>query len=419
MKIKGVSRIVAAVVLAGAICAVFFWKHQPKQEEVAEPVRPIKSMVVGAQARKAVMYYPGLLNSVQSADLAFEVGGRLVDLPVIKGQDVKKGDLIGKLDPSDFDNQVKNAKAAMEYAKSSFERMERALEGNAVSREEYARAKASLDQAEAQLAIAKKARKDVELRAKFAGRVATTYVDNFETVSAGQPVVRLHDPNAMTLEVSVPESMVLTGQRAGDRLFEAVATFDSLPGVELPVSFSEFSSAADPVTQTYKATFVLDELPDEVTLIPGMTATLVLRPQGAAEAALPGEGAPAAAGAGALAVPSDAIGRNSAGEPFVWRLDAAKDGTPGVYETHAVVVAIDDRTGEDVAVTAGLAVGDRIALAGISVLSEGRKVRLLEESPDAIQVQDDAPAEAPAEPPAPPEPAAPEADAEISEEAAQ
>ncbi|MBP1589748.1 MAG: hypothetical protein ILO10_06090, partial [Kiritimatiellae bacterium] len=110
---------------------------------------------------------------------------------------------------------------------------------------------------------------------------------------------------------------------------------------------------------------------------------------------------------------------NSAGEPFVWRLDAAKDGTPGVYETHAVVVAIDDRTGEDVAVTAGLAVGDRIALAGISVLSEGRKVRLLEESPDAIQVQDDAPAEAPAEPPAPPEPAAPEADAEISEEAAQ
>ena len=365
-------RVAALVVLVAATCAVFFWKQDGERPAEPEPVRPIKSMVVGGAMRLADLYFPGTLDAAQGVDLSFEVGGRLVALPVKKGQRVKKGDLVAKLDTSDFDNQVKNAKAAVEFARSSFERIERALESHAVSREEWARAKASMDQAESQLSIAKKARKDAELRAKFDGLVATTYVDNYAMVQAGSPVAKLQGAEELTIDISVPESYVVYGGRLNEASYCTVL-FDSLPGLELEATFLEFSTAADPVTQTYRATFTLAPPPEGVVLVPGMTSTLVIHRERVA-----GEKA-----AESIAVPSDAVGRDSAGSPFVWRLDATG---AGVYEAHRATVELGVRSGETVAIRKGLQEGDCIALAGITVLEEGRQVRLLEDSPDAIDV---------------------------------
>ena len=373
-------RSVALVVLVAATCTVFLWERRPAAVEEVEPVRPIKSMFVGGEMRLADLYFPGILDAAQGVDLSFEVGGRLVELPVKKGQRVKKGDLVAKLDASDFDNQVKNAKAAVEFARSSFERIEKALESHAVSREEWARAKASLDQAEAQLAIAKKARKDAELRAKFDGLVATTYVDNYAMVQAGTPVAKLQGDKEVTIDVSVPESYVVYGGGISPDAYCTVR-FDSVPGLELAATFREFSTAADPVTQTYKATFTVAAPPEGVVLVPGMTSTLVIHRE-----RVEGEKA-----AETIAVPSDTVGRDSAGKPFVWRLDAAGD---GVYEAHRISVELGVRAGETVAIRSGLQEGDCIALAGITVLEEGRRVRLLADSPDAIDVTPSAGADA-------------------------
>lgn len=372
MKKKSVAgRAVALAILAVAVCAVFTWERDAGVESAAEPVRPVKSMVVGETAALPPIRFPGILKAADDVDLSFEVSGRIVEFPVVKGQDVKKGDLIARLDPTDFDNRVKEATASRDLAKTTLEKFENALRSGGVSQHERDKARADLDRAEANLRTVAKAREDSELRAKFDGTIAQKYADNFGTVAAGRPVVRLQNIESFQIEISVPERDVVYGKRFQQIGTKVSAVFDSIPGVEVPAEFKDFVLTPDPATLTYKSTFNLLGVPRGVNVVPGMTATLVFD-----RSAVTGlESAPV--------VPLDAIGRGSDGSAFVWKLVEEKD---GVYAAERAAVTLGERVGSAFKIDSGLSAGDRIALAGVSVLTEGRRLRLLEDSPDAIKV---------------------------------
>ena len=78
-----------------------------------------------------------------------------------------------------------------------------------------------------------------------------------------------------------------------------------------------------------------------------------------------------------LAVPSDAVGAAADATSFVWRLDDNGDGT---FTARRATVTLGQRTGESIYVLSGLSAGERIAVAGVTVLTEGRVVRLTDEA---------------------------------------
>ena len=357
-------RWIGGALLVAGVAAVFLIKVKPEDEPADTTVRPIKSLIVGADAPRPKLYFPGTVEADVEVDLSFEVGGRLVDFPVRRGIVVAQGDVLGKLDPRNYENQVKNAEADLERAQSSLGRIEKALKVNAVSQDEYSQARAAVAKAEAQLAIQRKALDDTQLEARFRGVVSDTFADQFDTVSPGQPVLKLQDVATLTIAVSVPESYVqlATPDKLGSASF--AVQFDSLPGQSFPVRLKEFVTTADPVTQTYRATFSMEK-PDGVFLLPGMSGTVVI------------EGAQPSAAGQPLAVPSNAVGFASDGAAFVWVLEA-QDG--GVFDVRRQVVALGQRLGESVEVLDGLAPGARIAAAGVAILTAGRRVRLLDES---------------------------------------
>ena len=357
-------RWIGGALLVAGVAAVFLIKVKPEDEPADTTVRPIKSLIVGADAPRPKLYFPGTVEADVEVDLSFEVGGRLVDFPVRRGIVVAQGDVLGKLDPRNYENQVKNAEADLERAQSSLGRIEKALKVNAVSQDEYSQARAAVAKAEAQLAIQRKALDDTQLEARFQGVVSDTFADQFDTVSPGQPVLKLQDVSTLTIAVSVPESYVqlATPDKLGSASF--AVQFDSLPGQSFPVRLKEFVTTADPVTQTYRATFSMEK-PDGVFLLPGMSGTVVI------------EGAQPSAAGQPLAVPSNAVGFASDGAAFVWVLEA-QDG--GVFDVRRQVVALGQRLGESVEVLDGLAPGARIAAAGVAILTAGRRVRLLDES---------------------------------------
>ena len=121
------------------------------------------------------------------------------------------------------------------------------------------------------------------------------------------------------------------------------------------------------VTQTYRATFTLDA-PKDVDILPGMTCTV--------SAKIPEEEMEEVA-KGSLSVPFSAVGAAADTRSFVWRLDAQGDGT---YAVHRAFVKLGARTGESILIESGLSAGDRVAVAGVTVLTEGRVVRLIDES---------------------------------------
>jgi RND family efflux transporter MFP subunit len=362
-------KLIGGVLLAAGVAAVFLYKAKPEEEPEDTTVRPVKSWVVGADAPRPKLYFPGTVEADVEVDLSFEVGGRLVEFPVRRGTVVEQGAVLGRLDPRNFENQVKNAEADLERAQSSLGRIEKALRVNAVSQDEYSQARAAVAKAEAQLAIQRKALDDTRLEARFRGVVSDVFADQFDTVSPGQPVLKLQDVATLTIAVSVPEGYVQMA--SSDKLGEVsfAVRFDSLPGRSFPVQLKEFVTTADPVTQTYRATFSMEK-PADVFLLPGMSGTVVV------------EGAKPSAAGEILAVPSNAVGFASDGAAFVWVLDA-QDG--GVYAARRQPVALGKRLGENVEVRDGLAPGARIAAAGVAILTEGRRVRLLDEGAAAAE----------------------------------
>jgi RND family efflux transporter MFP subunit len=305
----------------------------------------------------------------EEVTLAFQVSGQLIEFPVRKGQDVAQGELLARLDSRDFENTLATRQAVLTSAREDYERIKDLAERGMAAEKETIDSKAAYEAAVAQVNIAQKALDDTRLYAPFAGVIADTFADNFQNLIAKQPVLSLQDVAHVEIVVNVPEERVVRSKRGQERnRYRFVATFEYLQGREFDVAIKEFSTEADPATQTYEATFVMPA-PEDAVILPGMTVTVREYQK-----------APAASEAIAYAVPIDAVPIDDQGNYFVWVVKDAADGTGTVHRTD---VTVGDMVQNDILVLDGLSQGDRIALAGVHLLQDGQRVRPLPTQGDA------------------------------------
>ena len=99
-------------------------------------IRPVKTATASSQSviRKD---FSGIVEAVEYVKLAFRVSGQVINLPVVEGQRVKKGQLIAAIDPRDISLQYAADKAAYETAAAQVERNKRLLGRQAISVQEY------------------------------------------------------------------------------------------------------------------------------------------------------------------------------------------------------------------------------------------------------------------------------------------
>jgi RND family efflux transporter MFP subunit len=309
--------------------------------------------------------YPGEILGVQNAEIAFEVPGRLVELPAEEGIEVTKGQLLAKLDPSDFQANVDAAKADYDNAKTTFERFEQVFSKGAISRQDFDNQRRTFEIAEANLTTARKALADTELRAPFSGRIGRVYVDNFNNVQAKQSIVLLQDLSQLDIIVNVPEQdwqrarpgLTLAQQTERARPFVTLTTF---PGRRFPARITEVAASADPVTRTFAARGRFDP-PEDIVIMPGMSATVTVNINTDDLAGLET----------AVQIPASAIVGGNNGGSYVWMVDA-----------DAMTVSLSPvepglMSGSMITILDGLSPGDRIAVSGLQHLAEGMKVREL------------------------------------------
>lgn len=333
--------------------------------EEAPVVRPIKMVTVGSGDAGRLREYPGEVSAVQNAELAFEVPGRIVEFAVEEGQRVEADALLARLDARNYQAQLDSAKAFLRKARSDYAR-ERSIyredpgATTEAALETYQRA---VGVSEAEYRQAEKAFEDTELRAPFSGVMARKLIDDFQNVSAQDPVLILQDDSSLEIKVSVPEAdLTLAG---GDGTVDsATARFrpsvvvTTFPDRRFPARFKEFTTTADPVTRTFEATFAFEN-PPEVSVLPGMTAKAILT-------------LPRAASSGAVEVPVNAIAADETGSPFVWVVD------PDSMRVRPTPVELGALSGSKSEILSGLANGDLIAISGVNHLREGMQVSLLE-----------------------------------------
>lgn len=188
--------ILAVAVLPLASCHK---KEKPQQQtpeiEVADVL--VKPVLVHKT-------YPAYLTANEQADLVARVNGYLVEDMNYGGKFVKKGTVLYRIQSDQYvdavnqaEAQLRNARAAYEYAQSNYSAMQKALQSDAVSQMEVLQAKSTLDRcrgdiknAEAALSDARTTLSYCTIRAPFDGRVTTAAYDTGSYLAgAGSPVV--------------------------------------------------------------------------------------------------------------------------------------------------------------------------------------------------------------------------------------
>lgn len=368
-------KVIGAVLFVGAVAAIEFWPESRFEPPVDDSVRPVRSVIAEAGTRMPDLYFTGKVKADSDRTLAFKQSGRVQRIPVSAGQRIKKGDRLAWLDPLDFEKDLAKAEAAATRDRQTYERRSEAAKKNAVSQEELSQAEAQLKLSEAQLALARRALEDTVLLAPFDGEVAEVPASELDMVTPATKIVLVHDLSKIKIDVVFPETMVIAARKIrsvaqnGEMCTAANVYFDSVPGRKFPVKFVEYVANADSATQTYIATYVMDA-PGDLMILPGMSATLFIRGEDYRfESETLSE---------AVKLPESALMAAVDGSFAVWVLKPV-DGQEGVFTAHRRTVEPVSRNNGTVTVLKGIKAGERVATAGVSQLTEGRKVRQLAE----------------------------------------
>jgi RND family efflux transporter MFP subunit len=347
----------AAAVLALSLGATGCGEEPPQPEEVA---RPIKMLTIGG-GLSGIREYPGRIRAVQQADMGFEVAGRIVEFVYKEGERVEKGAMLARLDPRDYENALEQARAVENRSRTYLKRIAQAHKTGAVSDQDLTNAQAALEVSSAEVKIRQKGVNDTKLRAPFDGIMSRKLVQDFANVQAKEPVLIFEDDSRLEIKVSVPERD-LAGRRptassrdAMNARLKPKVTVTALPDLAFPAKLKELATTADPTTRTYEATFLFDQ-PNEVVVLPGMTAKVTVQLSDVASA-------------GEVAIPAHAAVADTAGRSTVWVVD------PESMTVKRKPVTLGQLTGDSVIVTAGLSNGEVVAISGVSQLREGMAVR--------------------------------------------
>lgn len=323
-----------------------------------EPPRPVQTLLVGVAGEASADTYSGELRSRVETQLAFRVAGKIIERRVDAGAAVKAGEALARLDPVDSGLSAAAANAQLALAAADARRYRDLRAQNFVSQAALDARETALKSAQAQADLAQNQSDYTVLRADAPGVVASVAAEVGQVVAAGQTVFRVSRPGALEVAIAVPESRVAAlrvGQKADVSLWaDASAHYHGV--------LRELATVADPVTRTFAARVAVTDADARALL--GMTAQLRF--------------ASAAAHAGEFALPLTAIFQHD-GKPAVWVVTA--DETVALRPVE--VIAWRETAA---IVSAGVAAGERIVVAGVHKLAAGEKVKVAPSAPSAAPV---------------------------------
>lgn len=309
--------------------------------------------------------YPGSVRASRTANLAFRVAGPLVSVDIKSGDAVKKGQILMQIDPQDYEDRIRvleaqkaGAAAQLQTAVLDYARIQTLFKKNVVPEVDYDHAKngvntltASVDAVEAQLVIARHQLAYTTLRAPFDAIITARFIDNYEMVQPGRPVVGLHNIDTLEVEIKVPENEII--RQSPRRGATALVSFPAKPDRRFKMSLNEFNTSSDPVTRTYSMVFTLAP-PDGFMVLPGMTADVFW-------SAEEGENS-------GITVPSKAIVTDSSGGSFVWVFDEA------TATAEMKKVEVGGLIGSRILISGGLAPGEQIIIQGVGFIRPKMKL---------------------------------------------
>ena len=345
-------------------------KEQPVEEE---GIRSVKAMQISDPKLILSRPFPGVARAENRVNLSFRVDGPLIELPINVGDEKRKGEILARIDPRDYEIELRNAqaelqkaKAGLTFAESDFARAERiqkqdpgAISASKVDekREERNRLRAVVEGSEANVEQAKDRLSYTRLLAPFDGIIVAKYFDNFEYVQARQSVARMLDTSRIEIVVDIPDNLI----PYVNRMNKIEVTFSSFPDLTVEAEVKEIGEEASTTTRTFPVTLIMNQ-PENINILAGMSG----------EARFIGELEPDSVYATVNIPTSAVLSEGKEGKSYVWVIDET---------THLVSkrqVELGSLTSKGIQLIGGVNPGEWIAIAGVHFLREGQAVEILE-----------------------------------------
>lgn len=310
--------------------------------------RPAGYVLAKAEMGKAVeaVYATAVVEPVTWAAIAPIMTGRIMEVNVQEGDQVKTGDILARLDDSDLRAQLDESRALETYHAAEFERAEKLIKTGALSEDKYEQRKSSLIQTRARSSMLEQQIQQLAMASPMNGTVLWRDVELGEVKEGGKPLFWVGQPLPLRLEAEVDEEdipKIKSGQTV-------LITADAFPGEVMHGILHWVSPKGDPVNKSYR---VYVTLPEDTQLMIGMTVetnTVVQEKDGA------------------LLIPLNALSDDG----YVWRAESA---TGGKTKVQRQKVKAGIRGENKVEILEGLKEGDRVVLPPFDGLSEGSAIQ--------------------------------------------
>lgn len=203
---------VLAFLMAGSVAA------HAQDKKGGQPPAPV---VVGEVTQGKVAprtEYIGTVYFTEQSEVAAEVAGKVVDIPVNHGSRVKKGDVLVQLSTDIIDRKVANARALVNQAQAEYEnarleseRVTKLFDSKSVAEGEYDAKRLGAESAEMKMVAAravlnrlKLERRKKTIRAPYDGVVVKRNVSRGEWVSTGSVVLVMGRDDEFDVECNIP-----------------------------------------------------------------------------------------------------------------------------------------------------------------------------------------------------------------------
>mgnify|MGYP001301564513 CR=1 FL=1 len=340
------------------------------ETENSGPVRAIRTVTVSEPASGKMRRYSGVVEAAVNSSISFEVSGSVQAVNVDVGERITEGQVLAALDEQVHQLNVSAAQAAVggaevqvADARSALERLQGVAARNAgfVSLRDMEQAQAvhdgarkNLDYSVSRLNLARRDLERTRLRAPLDGVIAQRHVDPFQEVNRGEPMFDLFVEGAMQASIGIPESEI-------DQIalgLQAQVRFPAISGAAHKAVVTEISKVAG-TANAFPVKLTVAQHDEDVRIRPGITAEVSL---------LLGDNEDE----GAYLIPIAAIIPGVGEEKHVFVFDPAT--------STVKLIAIEDGGIRDsnIIVSKGLSAGDIVAVAGVSFLRDGQKVRLMQ-----------------------------------------
>jgi len=344
LSIKWIFSVAAVLALTSTLSGF----NKVQSEETDLVIKPVKTIQVPELAELNYDSFIANIDATERASLSFQVSGEVELIPVRMGQEVRKGELLAKLDPTDYQVAMDAAKAQYELSKSQYERSKELFSKKLISTDSHDQAKNAYTAADVAYQQAATNLGYTKLYAPYDGVVSMVFSKQSQIVADKQTVLNIVDDKQMDATFSIPVSKLQTqtlNELSGSTMW---VVMDSHQSIQIPAVFKEISTQPNQDTNSYQAIVSIDQV-DGINLLPGMTAQVnISRPNQDL----------------GLVLTESAWINKSETEGELWMLQ------PNDLTVSKIKVSLN----QEGQVIGGVSAGDQLVVAGANTLVEGQKV---------------------------------------------